>query len=125
MSLHTRYRPTPFHAGPSAQSVPMCRRLMEELKTMYFWKRGSSAMMSGSGYGMGPGTAQSRGVGTGDTAAGWPCANARADATAEPIAAPRNARLCIAALRVLHLTLFAVARTLAQATCACHAARTA
>jgi hypothetical protein len=34
MSLQTRYRPTPFQAGPSAQDVPTCSRRIDVLKRM-------------------------------------------------------------------------------------------
>src|SRR5262245_58511295 len=89
MSLHTRYRPTPFHAGPSAHWVPIWSRLIDVLKTMYWRKRGSRATISGSGYAIGSSRDQSRGVGTGEICCGaWACVAARA--ATDPSVAARN-----------------------------------
>src|SRR4051812_16384985 len=50
MSLHTRYCPGPLHAGPSAHNIPVRRRWSGVFPILYFAKRLSSAIMSGSGY---------------------------------------------------------------------------
>src|SRR5262245_59850290 len=92
MSLHTRYFPTPFHAGPSAHSVPMCMRLISVLLTMYLRNAGASATTSGSGYCNASSRDQSRGVGLGETGCCvGACANARATA-ATPSVVVRNVR---------------------------------
>ena len=41
MSLKTTYRPTPFHAGPSAHSAPVHSRTSGVLPIMYFLNRSS------------------------------------------------------------------------------------
>src|SRR4029450_2177369 len=41
MSLKTTYRPTPFHAGPSAHSAPVHSRTSGVLPIMYFRNRSS------------------------------------------------------------------------------------
>src|SRR5687767_12328654 len=74
--------------------------------------------MSGSGYAIGPGRSQSRGVGTGDTGAacGAACAKARAEPIAPPTTVVRKNRLSMSAalevLRVLRVALPLVVRVL-------------
>src|SRR5262245_3893092 len=62
MSLQRRYLPTPSQAGPSAQSIPVANRWIGVLPILYFAKRLSRTMMSGSGYRVGDFPDQSRGV---------------------------------------------------------------
>src|SRR3954468_17114373 len=80
------YRPTPFHAGPSAHIVPVCSRCIGVLNSKYFPNRRSTVMMSGSGYIMGEFPLQSRGVAFGETCC------AKEGSAAAPKAAARNER---------------------------------
>ena len=66
MSLNTTYRPTPFHAGPSAHIPPVHSRTSGVLPIMYLLKRSSSTFQTLDGYLMG----------SGPTANPWVCANA-------------------------------------------------
>jgi len=49
MSLKTTYRPTPFHAGPSAHNAPVHSRTSGVLPIMYFLKRSSSTFQTAEG----------------------------------------------------------------------------
>src|SRR5207249_2732794 len=49
ISLHSRYRPSPNHTGPSAQRRPVASRSTAESFNQYFSKRGSSVLIAGSG----------------------------------------------------------------------------
>src|SRR5882757_7685759 len=42
ISLHTRYRPSPNHTGPSDQRAPVYRRSTPALTILYLAKRGST-----------------------------------------------------------------------------------
>src|SRR5204863_9524612 len=93
MSLQTRYRPCPLHAGPSDHSAPVHSRWMGA----FGWRRplnmGSTVMTSGSVkyvVGAPPGPKSRGGVvtvlggGTGLSAGPWARATAGAKATAAP-----------------------------------------
>src|SRR5262245_66497876 len=97
MSLHTRYRPWAFHAGPSAQSAPVHSRWMGA----FGWRRplnaGSTVRTSGSvkyvvGAPPGPksrgGEVTVLGGATGPAAGAWAAAM-RGAITAEQARAPR------------------------------------
>ena len=63
MSDQTRYLPTPFQAGPSAQSMPVCRRRMGELPILILAKRLSRTIDVGFGvaHRLGAGAVAARG----------------------------------------------------------------
>ena len=86
MSLKTAYRPTPFHAHPSAQSAPVHSRISGVLPTWYFLNRSSSTFHAAAGYRTGSGPSGKR----------WLCARAvngnRAPAAAAPAVAVRKER---------------------------------
>src|SRR5438552_17684340 len=48
MSLQTRYRPSPDHAGPSHHNPPVHSRVIAEFAWMYLPNSGSTVTMSGS-----------------------------------------------------------------------------
>src|SRR5262245_46253983 len=48
MSLQTRYRPSPLHAGPSAHSAPVHSRLIAEFACTRLPNAGSTLSTSGS-----------------------------------------------------------------------------
>ena len=66
MSLNTTYRPTPFHAGPSAHIAPVHSRTSGVLPIMYFRNRSSITFHTPDGYL----------IGSGPTANPCVCANA-------------------------------------------------
>src|SRR5215470_1337127 len=103
MSLQTRYRPTPFHAGPSDHRAPVHRRLSGVLPCRSRSKAGSMVMTSGSTYvtggAFGP---KSRGGlvtvlgGVAGPEGGGVCAMARREPSA---AAPATAPMVVKSMR--------------------------
>src|SRR5918992_486880 len=94
MSLHIRYCPCPFHAGPSHHMPPVHSRWIGVLPTRNALNDGSCVMMSGSGYVTG--REKSRGgfemtLGGSAFCGDWPRASAGVK-TAAPIVARASRR---------------------------------